>query len=51
VTVAVCQPSRAVWMTSRYPQNSGVRGFEPIRADVPTLPETLELLESLGYVP
>ena len=41
VTVALCQPTRAVWMTGRYPHNSGALGFNEIRADVPTLPETL----------
>ena len=23
VTIAICQPTRAVWMTGRYPHNSG----------------------------
>ncbi len=41
VTVAICQPTRAVWMTGRYPHNNGALGFDEIRADVPTLPETL----------
>ena len=41
VTVAICQPTRAVWMTGRYPHNSGALGFDEIRAGVPTLPETL----------
>ncbi len=41
VTIAICQPTRAVWMTGRYPHNSGAFGFEPIRPDVPTLPEAL----------
>ena len=41
VTIAICQPTRAVWMTGRYPHNSGALGFEPIRPDVPTLPEAL----------
>ena len=41
VTVAICQPTRAVWMTGRYPYNSGALGFDEIRAGVPTLPETL----------
>ncbi|MYK48331.1 MAG: sulfatase [Gammaproteobacteria bacterium] len=41
VTVAICQPTRAVWMTGRYPHNSGALGFDEIRASVPTLPETL----------
>ncbi len=42
VTVAICQPCRAVWMTGRYPHNSGAFGFDQIRADVPTLPEALQ---------
>ena len=41
VTVAICQPTRAVWMTGRYPHNSGALGFDPISKGVPTLVETL----------
>ncbi len=41
VTIAICQPTRAVWMTGRYPHNSGALGFEPIRPEVPSLPEAL----------
>jgi N-sulfoglucosamine sulfohydrolase len=41
VTIAICQPTRAVWMTGRYPHNNGAVGFKRIRADIPTLPETL----------
>ncbi len=42
VTVAICQPCRAVWMTGRYPHNSGALGFDRIKPDVPTLPEALK---------
>ena len=42
VTVAICQPCRAVWMTGRYPHNSGALGFDQINAGVPTLPEALQ---------
>ena len=41
VTIAICQPTRAVWMTGRYPHRSGAFGFDEIRPDVPTLAETL----------
>ena len=41
VTIAICQPTRAVWMTGRYPHNSGALGFNRIQPGVPTLPETL----------
>lgn len=41
VTVAICQPTRAVWMTGRYPHNSGALGFDRIRPNVPTLVEAL----------
>jgi len=41
VTIAICQPTRAVWMTGRYPHNSGALGFNRINAGVPTLPEAL----------
>ncbi len=46
VTVAICQPTRAVWMTGRYPHNSGALGFDPIRKGVPTL---VEALREAGY--
>ena len=41
VSIAICMPTRAVWMTGRYPHNSGALGFTKINPDVPTLPETL----------
>ena len=41
VSIAICMPTRAVWMTGRYPHNSGALGFTKIKPDVPTLPETL----------
>jgi N-sulfoglucosamine sulfohydrolase len=47
VTIAICQPTRAVWMTGRYPHNSGALGFDPINRGVPTLPETLR---ENGYI-
>ena len=46
VTIAICQPTRAVWMTGRYPHRSGALGFDPINRSVPTL---LEALNSAGY--
>ena len=41
VTVAICHPSRNVWMTGRYPHNAGALGFEDIDPRVPTLVEAL----------
>ena len=46
VTIAICQPTRAVWMTGRYPHRNGALGFDPIRRNVPTL---LESLKGHGY--
>lgn len=42
VAAAICQASRAVWMTGRYPHRSGALGFTSIGASIPTLPETLK---------
>ena len=46
VTIAICQPTRAVWMTGRFPHRSGALGFDPIAKNVPTL---LETLKKAGY--
>lgn len=46
VTIAICQPTRAVWMTGRYPHRSGALGFDRINKGVPTL---LETLHEAGY--
>lgn len=37
VTVAICQPSRSVWVTGRYPHRNGAVGFNPILSHIPTL--------------
>ena len=42
VTIAICMPTRAVWMTGRYPHRSGALGFDHINPGVPTLLETLK---------
>ncbi|MGF1579622.1 MAG: sulfatase [Gemmataceae bacterium] len=55
VTIAVCQPTRATWMTALYPHKNGARGFEKIKKGIPTLPEILRAngyyLGILGKVP
>jgi len=47
VTIAVCQPSRSVLMTGRYPHRNGAEGFQPIDTNVPTLQERLH---KAGYI-
>ncbi|MFH1716767.1 MAG: sulfatase [Planctomycetota bacterium] len=47
VTIAVCQPSRSVLMTGRYPHRNGAEGFQPINTSVPTLQEQLH---EAGYL-
>jgi N-sulfoglucosamine sulfohydrolase len=39
VAIAVCQPTRSVWFTGRYPHRNGALGFQPINPAVPTLTE------------
>ena len=46
VNIAICQPTRAVWMTGRYPHRNGALGFDQITPGVPTLPEALS---AAGY--
>lgn len=46
VTVPICQPGRSAFMTGRVPHRNGALGFNPIRADVPTL---VEHLQAQGY--
>ena len=47
ITIAVCQPSRSVLMTGRYPHRNGAEGFQPINRNVPTLQEQLN---KAGYM-
>lgn len=47
VTLAVCQPSRSVLMTGRFPHRNGAMGFEPINTEVPTLQQSLH---KAGYL-
>jgi N-sulfoglucosamine sulfohydrolase len=47
VTIAVCQPSRSVLMTGRYPHRNGAEGFQPINKNVSTLQEQLH---KAGYL-
>ncbi len=47
ITLAVCQPSRSVLMTGRFPHKNGAMGFEPINVDTPTLQQSLN---KAGYL-
>lgn len=47
VTIAVCQPTRSVWFTGRYPHRNGALGFQPINVRVPTMTEQTK---KVGYL-
>jgi N-sulfoglucosamine sulfohydrolase len=40
-TCNICQPSRSVWITGRYPARNGAVGFNPITAGIPMLGEQM----------
>ena len=46
VTIAVCQPSRSVLMTGKYPSHNGAEGFEAIFPETVTLSK---ILHEKGY--
>ena len=46
VSIGLCQPSRSVLMTGKYPHCNGARGFEDISPDVKTL---TQILKEAGY--
>jgi len=48
VTIAVCQPSRNVWLSGRYPHVSGGEGFHKLQ--VPGLPVLPGVLREHGYL-
>lgn len=47
VNIAICQPSRQVLMTGRYPHRNGAPGFDPIDSNIPTITEELD---KEGYI-
>ena len=46
VNIAICQPSRSVMATGRFPHRNGAEGFGPIRDDVPVI---TDVLRAAGY--